>query len=107
MFFFGPTVHLLVVDHAILLDRQIFVVLVFLLLGRQVFVVSFCHSLKFCLFKYIICGVVLLGPVFLLLVFALAVLLDHQIFVVLVFILLGREIFVVLSTAAATTIKKQ
>ncbi|KRZ89263.1 hypothetical protein T08_7657 [Trichinella sp. T8] len=36
MFFFGPTVHLLVVDHAILLDRQIFVVLVFLLLGRQI-----------------------------------------------------------------------
>ncbi|KRY16364.1 hypothetical protein T12_1330 [Trichinella patagoniensis] len=28
MFFFGPTVHLLVVDHAILLDRQIFVVLI-------------------------------------------------------------------------------
>ncbi|KRX30462.1 hypothetical protein T06_9970, partial [Trichinella sp. T6] len=33
---------------------------------------------------------VLLGPVFFLLVFALAVLLDRQIFVVLVFILLGR-----------------
>ncbi|KRY05162.1 hypothetical protein T12_11650, partial [Trichinella patagoniensis] len=42
------------------------------------------------------CGLVLLGPVFLLLVFALAVLLDRQIFVVLVFILLGREVFVAL-----------
>ncbi|KRY02847.1 hypothetical protein T12_5276 [Trichinella patagoniensis] len=41
-------------------------------------------------------GLVLLGPVFLLLVFALAVLLDRQIFVLLVFILLGREVFVVL-----------
>ncbi|KRX35640.1 hypothetical protein T05_4554 [Trichinella murrelli] len=30
MFPFGPTVHLLVVDHAILLGRQVFVVLVFL-----------------------------------------------------------------------------
>ncbi|KRZ49048.1 hypothetical protein T02_9639 [Trichinella nativa] len=41
-------------------------------------------------------GVVLLGPVFLLLVFALAVLLERQIFVALVFILLGCEVFVVL-----------
>ncbi|KRX47725.1 hypothetical protein T05_9110 [Trichinella murrelli] len=38
MVHFGPTLHLLVVDYAILLDHQIFVVLVFLLLGRQVFV---------------------------------------------------------------------
>ncbi|KRX65441.1 hypothetical protein T09_10362 [Trichinella sp. T9] len=30
MFPFGPTVHLLVVDYAILLGRQVFVVLVFL-----------------------------------------------------------------------------
>ncbi|KRY04726.1 hypothetical protein T01_15787, partial [Trichinella spiralis] len=30
MFSFGPTAHLLVIDHAILLDRKVFVVLVFL-----------------------------------------------------------------------------
>ncbi|KRZ62251.1 hypothetical protein T02_2947 [Trichinella nativa] len=35
MVHFGPALQLLVVDHAILLDHQIFVVLVFLLLGRQ------------------------------------------------------------------------
>ncbi|KRZ51121.1 hypothetical protein T02_13734, partial [Trichinella nativa] len=50
-------------------------------------------------------GLFLLGPTFLLLVFANAILLDRQIFVVLVFILLGREVFVLLSTAAATTVK--
>ncbi|KRZ93448.1 hypothetical protein T08_6100 [Trichinella sp. T8] len=44
-------------------------------------------------------GVFLLGPTFLLLVFAHAILLDRQIFVVLVFILLGREVFVVLNPA--------
>ncbi|KRZ52500.1 hypothetical protein T02_12424 [Trichinella nativa] len=35
MVHFGPALHLLVVHHAILLDHQIFVVLVFILLGRQ------------------------------------------------------------------------
>ncbi|KRX46176.1 hypothetical protein T09_15173 [Trichinella sp. T9] len=54
-----------------------------------------CRSL-ISLRKYLNIGVVLLGPVFLLLVFTLAVLLDRQIIVVLVFILLGREVFVVL-----------
>ncbi|KRZ61488.1 hypothetical protein T02_7103 [Trichinella nativa] len=44
----------------------------------------------------ILSGLVLLGPTFLLLVFAHAILLDRKIFVVLVFILLGRQVFVVL-----------
>ncbi|KRX49888.1 hypothetical protein T05_3901 [Trichinella murrelli] len=41
-------------------------------------------------------NLVLLGPTFLLLVFAYAILLDRQIFVVLVFILLGRQDYVTL-----------
>ncbi|KRX44967.1 hypothetical protein T05_10219 [Trichinella murrelli] len=36
MVHFGPTLPLLVVHYAILLDHQIFVVLVFILLGRQI-----------------------------------------------------------------------
>ncbi|KRX63868.1 hypothetical protein T09_5715 [Trichinella sp. T9] len=48
------------------------------------------------IFDFLDYSLVLLGPVFLLLVFALAVLLDRQIFVVMVFILLGREVFVIL-----------
>ncbi|KRX69264.1 hypothetical protein T06_15682 [Trichinella sp. T6] len=50
----------------------------------------------FTIFCWYLRGVVLLGPTFLLLVFAHAILLDRQIFVVLVFILLGRQVFVVL-----------
>ncbi|KRZ81521.1 hypothetical protein T08_61 [Trichinella sp. T8] len=49
-----------------------------------------------CLINPVVSGLVLLGPTFLLLVFAHAILLDRQIFVVLVFILLGRQVFVVL-----------
>ncbi|KRX56742.1 hypothetical protein T09_1273 [Trichinella sp. T9] len=39
LFLLSPTVHLLVFDHAILFESQIFVVLVFILLGCQVFMI--------------------------------------------------------------------
>ncbi|KRX78381.1 hypothetical protein T06_15723 [Trichinella sp. T6] len=50
------------------------------------------NSSTVCIILYCFFGVFLLGPTFLLLVFAHAILLDRQIFVVLVFILLGREV---------------